>query len=183
MASQGSESEIELVVDTTTSRNSVKNRESTSSMVAKRSIMSLNSILTKFHAGYFRISLSFGGQALLWKTLIEPTHDDTNTNTNTTTLLGAVRASQNGDVFGAVVGVCGAGGGAGREDLRAVVHEGEEVSIRCGEPHEPDVGDRELGGGTRRRAYGLEGECGWVVFAGDGALLGLVCDALSAFIG
>jgi tellurite resistance protein TehA-like permease len=33
-------------------------------------------ILKKFHAGYFRISLSFGGQALLWKTLIiEPTKD------------------------------------------------------------------------------------------------------------
>lgn len=46
-------------------------------MVAKRSLMSLiRSILTKFHAGYFRISLSLGGQALLWKTLlIEPTHD------------------------------------------------------------------------------------------------------------
>uniref|UniRef100_K7KSQ4 Uncharacterized protein n=2 Tax=Glycine subgen. Soja TaxID=1462606 RepID=K7KSQ4_SOYBN len=47
-------------------------------MVAKRSLTSLNSILTKFHAGYFRISLSLGGQALWWKTLIEsPTHDVT----------------------------------------------------------------------------------------------------------
>ncbi|OIT21106.1 PREDICTED: S-type anion channel SLAH1-like [Nicotiana attenuata] len=29
------------------------------------------SLLTKLHAGYFRISLSLGGQALLWKVLIE----------------------------------------------------------------------------------------------------------------
>ncbi|WOL12656.1 hypothetical protein Cni_G21423 [Canna indica] len=33
------------------------------------------SMLTCFHAGYFRISLSLCGQALLWKTLIEPTTD------------------------------------------------------------------------------------------------------------
>lgn len=32
------------------------------------------SILTKLHAGYFRICLSLGGQALLWKTLSE--HED-----------------------------------------------------------------------------------------------------------
>ncbi|XP_008775461.2 S-type anion channel SLAH1-like [Phoenix dactylifera] len=32
--------------------------------------------LTRFHAGYFRISLSLCGQALLWKTLREPTTDD-----------------------------------------------------------------------------------------------------------
>ncbi|KAK6265009.1 hypothetical protein SCA6_020443 [Theobroma cacao] len=31
-----------------------------------------SSILTRLHAGYFRISLSFGGQALLWKILTEP---------------------------------------------------------------------------------------------------------------
>ncbi|CAL9092685.1 unnamed protein product [Musa acuminata var. zebrina] len=33
------------------------------------------SMLTRFHAGYFRISLSLCGQALLWKTLIEPSTD------------------------------------------------------------------------------------------------------------
>ncbi|RWW71725.1 hypothetical protein BHE74_00020504 [Ensete ventricosum] len=33
------------------------------------------SILTGFHAGYFRISLSLCGQALLWKTLSEPGTD------------------------------------------------------------------------------------------------------------
>ncbi|TKY75210.1 S-type anion channel SLAH1 [Spatholobus suberectus] len=80
MATQGSRSEIELVVDMTTSTiishtNSFNNHESTSLMVARRYVTSLNSILTKFHAGYFRISLSLGGQALLWKTLIESTHD------------------------------------------------------------------------------------------------------------
>ncbi|KAK7310939.1 hypothetical protein RJT34_08750 [Clitoria ternatea] len=81
MASQGPRSEIELVIERTTStvinlnnNNSfTNNHESTSFMVAKRSLMS---VLTKFHAGYFRISLSLGGQALLWKTLIE-SRDDT----------------------------------------------------------------------------------------------------------
>lgn len=33
------------------------------------------SILTRFHAGYFRISLALCSQALLWKTLAEPTTD------------------------------------------------------------------------------------------------------------
>ncbi|KAG5033838.1 hypothetical protein GLYMA_04G027300v4 [Glycine max] len=74
MATQASRSEIEVVVDTTTS-NDNNNEEPTSLSLTS----SLNSILTKFHAGYFRISLSLGGQALLWKTLIEssssPTHD------------------------------------------------------------------------------------------------------------
>jgi hypothetical protein len=32
-------------------------------------------ILTKFHAGHFRISLSLCSQALLWKTLGDPTND------------------------------------------------------------------------------------------------------------
>ncbi|KAJ4982479.1 hypothetical protein NE237_033316 [Protea cynaroides] len=35
--------------------------------------LSLSSILAKIHAGYFRISLSLCGQALLWRTLGEPT--------------------------------------------------------------------------------------------------------------
>lgn len=73
MATQASRSEIEVVVDTTTS-NDNNNEEPTSLSLTS----SLNSILTKFHAGYFRISLSLGGQALWWKTLIEsPTHDVT----------------------------------------------------------------------------------------------------------
>ncbi|KAK7312704.1 hypothetical protein VNO77_36776 [Canavalia gladiata] len=36
---------------------------------------SFSSILTQFHAGYFRISLSLSGQAFLWKILIEPIQD------------------------------------------------------------------------------------------------------------
>ncbi|KAF8391570.1 hypothetical protein HHK36_023876 [Tetracentron sinense] len=35
----------------------------------------LSSILTRFHAGFFRISFSLGAQALLWKILMEPTND------------------------------------------------------------------------------------------------------------
>jgi len=65
-----------------------------------------------------------------------------------------------------------------------VVDEGEEGFILCGgEPHEPDVGDRELGGGTCCCAHGVERVCGVVVFGGDGALRGAVCYALSAIIG
>ncbi|KAK4276536.1 hypothetical protein QN277_014673 [Acacia crassicarpa] len=82
--------EIELVIDTSTTNNptvahtshndnDTHSHDSLMMIIAKRSlIMSLNSILTKFHAGYFRISLSLGGQALLWKTFIaEPGDDET----------------------------------------------------------------------------------------------------------
>ncbi|WJX35999.1 S-type anion channel slah1 [Trifolium repens] len=58
-------SNIEHIEKNTTNHNN--SHKSTSLIVT---------ILKKFHAGYFRISLSFGGQALLWKTLIiEPTKD------------------------------------------------------------------------------------------------------------
>jgi len=70
-----SKSNIELVIigKNTTNHN---NQKSTSLMVTKRSLIrSLTCILKKLHAGYFRISLSLGGQALLWKTLIDPTND------------------------------------------------------------------------------------------------------------
>lgn len=40
-------------------------------------IRSISGILTRFHAGYFRITLSLGSQALLWKNLIEPTSHNT----------------------------------------------------------------------------------------------------------
>ncbi|XP_028764912.1 S-type anion channel SLAH4-like [Neltuma alba] len=81
--------EIELVIDTSTTNptvvtdtghddNDAHSDESLMMMIAKRSlILSLNSILTKLHAGYFRISLSLGGQALLWKTFTEPADHDT----------------------------------------------------------------------------------------------------------
>lgn len=44
-----------------------------------RAQRSVSSILTRFHAGYFRITFSLGGQALLWKILIETNdpHDRT----------------------------------------------------------------------------------------------------------
>ncbi|KAG5018249.1 hypothetical protein JHK87_014104 [Glycine soja] len=130
MATQALRPEIELVVDDTTTSNVIShsNHEPTSLMVAKRSLTSLNSILTKFHAGYFRISLSLGGQALWWKTLIEsPTHDVTSAlrrllctlPSSAFLALCAIRGAENTDVFGYVVGVRGAGGGAGREILRA----------------------------------------------------------------
>nr|CAD1842568.1 unnamed protein product [Ananas comosus var. bracteatus] len=41
---------------------------------AKKAVSRLD-VLTRFHAGYFRISLALCGQALLWKTLSEPTTD------------------------------------------------------------------------------------------------------------
>ncbi|MED6194461.1 hypothetical protein PIB30_028874 [Stylosanthes scabra] len=85
---QGSRCEIELVIERTTTshhnNNNNNNHENSSTnkmtIIAKHSIlMSLNSVLTKFHAGYFRISLSLGGQALLWKTLTSgPATDDKN---------------------------------------------------------------------------------------------------------
>ncbi|KAK1554114.1 hypothetical protein Q3G72_008046 [Acer saccharum] len=87
MAAQEShQSQIELVIDTpTTATNTTATatRSSTSSIIVviiRRINQSLKSILTRFHAGYFRISLSLGGQALLWKTLMimigSPTDDD-----------------------------------------------------------------------------------------------------------
>ncbi|BAT77721.1 S-type anion channel-like protein [Vigna angularis] len=76
MATQGSRSQIELVVDTTTTTSTVSNsfsnyQHSTSSTTL------LISVLTKLHAGYFRISLSLGSQALLWKTIITSEEDTT----------------------------------------------------------------------------------------------------------
>ncbi|XAR61694.1 hypothetical protein NMG60_11016186 [Bertholletia excelsa] len=64
-------SEIELVIDAP-SVTTVQRRSSLSMVLAQRS---LSSILTRLHAGYFRISISLGGQALLWKTLAEPPKD------------------------------------------------------------------------------------------------------------
>ncbi|KAJ4788693.1 S-type anion channel SLAH1 [Rhynchospora pubera] len=47
----------------------------TSTRASKTVSSSDLSILTRFHAGYFRISLALCSQALLWKTLAEPTTD------------------------------------------------------------------------------------------------------------
>ncbi|XP_015933936.1 S-type anion channel SLAH4 isoform X1 [Arachis duranensis] len=75
-AQQGSRCEIELVIERTSTTQ--QNPRTNMRTIAQSSLlMSLNSLLTKFHAGYFRISLSLGGQALLWKTLSSvPTTDD-----------------------------------------------------------------------------------------------------------
>ncbi|KAL2346279.1 hypothetical protein Fmac_000279 [Flemingia macrophylla] len=74
MAQHGSGSDVEMVVDKSssnvTSGNKNKNNNNRESITS-----SLSSILTKFHAGYFRISLSLGGQALLWKTLHDADSD------------------------------------------------------------------------------------------------------------
>ncbi|XVF63767.1 hypothetical protein PTKIN_Ptkin09bG0113400 [Pterospermum kingtungense] len=81
MAIVTSQTELQLQVDTpqTTTTNTVTTHQipnsTLSTIVARRIQESLTAILTKFHAGYFRVSLSFGGQALLWKTLIGPTDD------------------------------------------------------------------------------------------------------------
>ncbi|XP_021612946.1 S-type anion channel SLAH4 [Manihot esculenta] len=72
MATRGSHSEIELVEETSATITSRNHQHDLSSLVAERIKLSLNSMLTRFHAGYFRISLSLGGQVLLWKTLISP---------------------------------------------------------------------------------------------------------------
>ncbi|KAL2495421.1 S-type anion channel SLAH1 [Forsythia ovata] len=57
-----SKSSIKIVIDS--SNNPQQGNED----IAKKSPPS---ILTRLHAGYFRISLSFGGQVLLWKILSE----------------------------------------------------------------------------------------------------------------
>ncbi|XP_031269066.1 S-type anion channel SLAH1-like [Pistacia vera] len=70
MATQNSSHfEIEVIIDT----------PATITTIATRDQPNLSLIVSRFHAGYFRISLSLGGQALLWKTLIGPTDDYTST--------------------------------------------------------------------------------------------------------
>ncbi|KAE8690346.1 S-type anion channel SLAH1 [Hibiscus syriacus] len=65
-----SRAELQLVVDTPTANSG---GVATDSIQCSSRLIS--AILTKFHAGYFRVSLSLGGQALLWKTLRGPTDD------------------------------------------------------------------------------------------------------------
>ncbi|KAB2082448.1 hypothetical protein ES319_A05G197500v1 [Gossypium barbadense] len=79
MAIVTSQTVLQLVVDSTVSHiSSIDSTHqiqcsSLSTIVARRIKESFTNVLTKFHAGYFRVSLSLGGQALLWKTLIGPT--------------------------------------------------------------------------------------------------------------
>ncbi|KAF4358305.1 hypothetical protein F8388_014575 [Cannabis sativa] len=85
MAAQSCQSEIEQVIQysssspvtISTNNNDINYDQqslptTTMIILVDRLLNSLRSILTKFHAGYFRISLSLGGQALLWKKFMGP---------------------------------------------------------------------------------------------------------------
>ncbi|URD74976.1 Tellurite resistance protein tehA [Musa troglodytarum] len=64
--------EHQLPIATTTTATSAKAQtKGLDAVVAMKALSKLGG----FHAGYFRISLSLCGQALLWKTLSEPTTD------------------------------------------------------------------------------------------------------------
>ncbi|XP_062100680.1 S-type anion channel SLAH4-like [Humulus lupulus] len=107
MAVQSSESEIEQVIQSSLSSpviistNIINDQDYhrqqsllTTVMIIlmdRLSLNSLRSVLTKFHAGYFRISLSLGGQALLWKKFMGPTtHDMKMTSSASTTVINAL---------------------------------------------------------------------------------------------
>lgn len=78
-SSHSYEIDLEVVNDTNPSINphnqNHHDQQNLLIVILKRLTKSLKSILTNFHAGYFRISLSLGSQTLLWKTLISPTQD------------------------------------------------------------------------------------------------------------
>lgn len=102
------ETEIEVVIDDTSTtsstatitntnnKNSSNDDDDDSTMMSmlsiRRVIMCVNSILTKFHAGYFRISLSLGGQALLWKTFAETRDNDDEGTVISLSKIGHVRS-------------------------------------------------------------------------------------------
>ncbi|KAJ9689686.1 hypothetical protein PVL29_012396 [Vitis rotundifolia] len=71
MENRGAQPPIELMVEATSNSTS-QEHHSHESIVSKPP---LESFLTRLHAGYFRISLSLGSQALLWKTLSEAKSD------------------------------------------------------------------------------------------------------------
>ncbi|KAL8136847.1 hypothetical protein V2J09_002848 [Rumex salicifolius] len=64
---------LQLVTDSTSNINPRERNRSHSCIHYKRSFLST---LARLHAGYFRMSLSFGGQALLWKILSQPSPSD-----------------------------------------------------------------------------------------------------------
>lgn len=83
---QSAQTQIDLVVESTPTDQEVKpnrvlpddhdqNDQKNAMIIIKWPIIILSPILTKFHAGYFRISLSLCSQALLWKILMEPNDD------------------------------------------------------------------------------------------------------------
>lgn len=83
--SKSGQSQIQLVVENPQNKNNINALQndqrpvSDNSVVLRRIRRSLKSMLTRFHAGYFRISLSLGGQALLWKTMIRQMDHQDNT--------------------------------------------------------------------------------------------------------
>nr|DAD23423.1 TPA_asm: hypothetical protein HUJ06_024886 [Nelumbo nucifera] len=116
-------------------------------------------VLARFHAGYFRISLSFCGQALLWKTIAEPTGASfaprrllsmfpskafallwRQLSLRSVDLMAPLAAicsflsSKNLSLYGALVGFHNPRGGARREDLWPMVYKREAVLIDGGEP-------------------------------------------------
>lgn len=69
---------IEVIVDAnsiTSSNQVVQNYELSQVEETKNTLKQRSSILTIIHAGYFRITISMGAQALLWKILRLPTDD------------------------------------------------------------------------------------------------------------
>ncbi|CAK9157980.1 unnamed protein product [Ilex paraguariensis] len=69
---QGPQPHIELVIDANSSMSIIPSQTDSISIIIKGLTLP---ILTRLHAGYFRISLSLCSQALLWKTLGEPSDD------------------------------------------------------------------------------------------------------------
>ncbi|XP_026458082.1 S-type anion channel SLAH1-like [Papaver somniferum] len=71
--------QIELVIDssiiTTNTQTAAPACQQELSFINKKHYSSSSSILTRIHAGYFRISLSFCTQALLWKTFGDQPND------------------------------------------------------------------------------------------------------------
>ncbi|XP_049390658.1 S-type anion channel SLAH4-like [Solanum stenotomum] len=62
--------DIDITIDDS-SLSSLEKRED------DHSLLTLFSMLTRIHAGYFRISLSLCWETLLWKTLLDPTNNET----------------------------------------------------------------------------------------------------------
>ncbi|XP_062177471.1 S-type anion channel SLAH1-like [Alnus glutinosa] len=67
-----SQPQIEITIDHAPTTDTAQPHCEPLTIIIRRSS---SLILTKFHAGHFRISLSLCSQALLWKTLGEPTND------------------------------------------------------------------------------------------------------------
>ncbi|KAG5613400.1 hypothetical protein H5410_024681 [Solanum commersonii] len=62
--------DIDITIDDSSLSSSEKREDD-------HSLLTLFSMLTRIHAGYFRISLSLCWETLLWKTLLDPTNNET----------------------------------------------------------------------------------------------------------